>query len=83
MTRLLSMEAEFKLDFVKQLSHILPQVRGGTLGEKKLASFLSKVQESPFNKESITNWLNFKEGELNTLSQYLDVLERTQGMYIQ
>ena len=71
--------AEFKLGFTKQLSTLLPLVRGGGSEERELANILTHMQKSPFSRESITAWLDGKEGDVRALSQYLTIIKKTKG----
>lgn len=70
---------EHKANFLKHLSKILPQIRGGGTNEQELAGLLEEVHKSPLSIKSLNAWVKGKETELKTLKQYLDVLEKTTG----
>lgn len=61
----------FKMNFVKELSSILPTIRGGGAEEKELAELISSVERSPFNSKETIKYLHGKSKEINILAQQL------------
>ena len=74
------MITEYKTNFMKQLSLILPKIRGGELAEQELADIIMTVYRSPFNERSLKSWLDAKEEEIKVLSMYLDIMHEAKGM---
>lgn len=79
-SRFLEMIIEHKTGFMKQLSTILPSIRGGGAAEQDLASMLETRHQSPFNTTSLGSWLTEKEGEIKVLAQYLIIMKKTKGI---
>lgn len=74
------MITEYKINFMKQLSLILPKIRGGELKEQKLADTIMTVHKSPFNERLLKSWLDAKEEEIKVLSMYLVIMHEAKGM---
>ena len=72
---------EYKIDFMKKLCNVLPNIRGGGAEEQDLADLIGPVQNSPFEQSLLSAWLNHKEGEFKVLSQYLSIMEKVNGKY--
>ena len=66
----------YKLDFVKKLSALLPNVRGALIDEMQLADLLSSVQKSPFNPKSLRTFLEIKSKEVKQLGQYMKTVSK-------
>ncbi|XP_039592071.1 uncharacterized protein LOC120515276 [Polypterus senegalus] len=62
-----SMLNQYKCIFQKDLTRVLPNIRGGGANEEQLTDILKKKEESPFNKCAITTWLNKREKEITML----------------
>ncbi|XP_038611898.1 stonustoxin subunit alpha-like [Tachyglossus aculeatus] len=65
----------YKLTFQKQLSSILPHIRGGGKQEESLAELLASKEQSPLCAQRINEFLNRSEGEINFVNAYLVLLE--------
>lgn len=75
---------EYKTDFMKRLSAVLPSIRGGGTEEQELASLLEmNVHSSPFNTSSLQEWIGSKEEEIKVLRQYLGIMKNAQGGCVQ
>ena len=73
---------EYKIDFMKKLCNVLPNIRGGGTEERDLADLIAgSMQSSPFEQSLLFAWLNHKEGEFKVLSQYLSMMEKVNGKY--
>ncbi|XP_003388519.1 PREDICTED: verrucotoxin subunit beta-like [Amphimedon queenslandica] len=71
---------EHKTDFMKQLSEVLPTIRGGGAEEQQLADLLREIHKSPFNTSSLDKWIKIKEEEIKTLTQFLNNLKAIEGV---
>ncbi|XP_043091897.1 cytolytic toxin-alpha [Puntigrus tetrazona] len=59
----------------KELSMVLPVIRGGGMEEKSLAEMLKIHYDSPFVASKINQWLDDVKSELHLLSSYIKMLE--------
>ena len=66
----------FRVNMMKNLSTLLPKVRGGGEEEAKIAELLEINRKSPFSCEKVTSWINGKEKEVSTLAVYLKEVEK-------
>ncbi|CAM4599140.1 unnamed protein product [Lepidochelys kempii] len=60
--------------FQKQLAGLLPLIRGGGKEEGGLVDILSCKNQSPFNTQSLSEFLDTKEKEMNYVNSYLRIL---------
>lgn len=60
----------FRQNFQRQLTHILPEVRGCEKDEVELLHIMEKISESPFNIETLGEWMKTRETEINILESY-------------
>uniref|UniRef100_A0A8C0GVG8 Uncharacterized protein n=1 Tax=Chelonoidis abingdonii TaxID=106734 RepID=A0A8C0GVG8_CHEAB len=60
--------------FQKQLAGLLPSIRGGGKEEGALVDILSCKNQSPFNIQSLSEFLDTKEKEMNYVKSYLKIL---------
>ncbi|XP_065442586.1 stonustoxin subunit alpha-like [Chrysemys picta bellii] len=60
--------------FQKQLAGLLPSIRGGGKEEGALVDILSCKNQSPFNIQSLSEFLATKEKEMNYVNSYLRIL---------
>ncbi|XP_060940450.1 uncharacterized protein LOC133018153 [Limanda limanda] len=67
----------FKLEFQRDLSVKLPSIRGGGEEEAVLAEILMKRHSSPFNSRNLTEWMDCKEREIDTLRSFTDTMKNT------
>ena len=58
-------------NFQQQLGEILPQVRGGVEGERKLVDLLQKLEESPFNYDKAEVFLGLRKREYKTIEIFM------------
>ena len=65
----------YRIKLLKELSTLLPQVRGGGADEIKLAELLEENKMSPFSCEQLSSWISSKEIEASTLAVYLKELK--------
>ncbi|KAG8127292.1 hypothetical protein E2320_014218 [Naja naja] len=63
--------------FQKQLARMLPSIRGGGQEEGTLVDILKSVNQSPFNSQSLHEFLNTKKREINFVKSYLTILNNT------
>ncbi|XP_053116887.1 uncharacterized protein LOC128329530 [Hemicordylus capensis] len=61
--------------FQKELAGILPSIRGGGKEEVALVDILTAINQSPFNSQRLTEFLDTKEREMNFVSSYLSILK--------
>ena len=61
----------YKIDFQKQLLHVLPGIRGGGAEESELADILKKRECSPLNEQGMRQWLQQKDSEASVLNRYI------------
>ena len=66
-----SLIKRFKTNFSKDLSAMLPKIRGQGAEEADLAELIASVQSSPFNPKDMEKYLKGKSKEIKQLSQYL------------
>ncbi|XP_074544184.1 stonustoxin subunit alpha-like isoform X2 [Halichoeres trimaculatus] len=69
--------SEFKLGFQMTLAKILPSIRGGGEEEDVLAEILKKRHSSPFNRESLNEWMDCKEREIHTIMSLTTTMKNT------
>lgn len=67
--------SEFELGFQRQLSKKLPAIRGGGEDEAELAEVLKKTASSPFNSNSLNQWLDCKEREVYSLVAITNLMQ--------
>ncbi|CAI5789313.1 Stonustoxin subunit alpha [Podarcis lilfordi] len=60
--------------FQKHLAEILPLIRGGGKEERVLVDILMSINQSPFNSQRLSEFLDAKEKEINLLNFYLSIL---------
>ncbi|XP_026534678.1 uncharacterized protein LOC113419487 [Notechis scutatus] len=65
---------QHKQTFQKQLARMLPSIRGGGLEEGTLVDLLMSVNQSPFNSQSLHEFLDTKKREMNFVKSYLTIL---------
>ncbi|XP_053116330.1 uncharacterized protein LOC128329343 isoform X2 [Hemicordylus capensis] len=61
--------------FQKELAGILPSIRGGGKEERALVDILTAINQSPFNSQRLTEFLDTKEREMNFVKSYLSILK--------
>ncbi|KAK8745270.1 hypothetical protein OTU49_000101, partial [Cherax quadricarinatus] len=64
----------YKRELQKQLSVLLPRIRGGGVEESLLADLLNKNETSPFNYCELEAWVQDKENQVKILSDYNKLL---------
>ncbi|KAM9164508.1 stonustoxin subunit alpha-like isoform 4-T5 [Pangshura tecta] len=64
--------------FQKQLASLLPSIRGGGKEEGALVDILSYKNQSPFNIQSLSEFLDTKEKEINYVNSYLRILSNVE-----
>ncbi|KAG7215299.1 hypothetical protein INR49_022627, partial [Caranx melampygus] len=69
--------SEFKLEFQQNLAKTLPSIRGGGKEEAVLTEILKKRHSSPFNSESLNEWMDCKEREIYTLMSFTNRMKNT------
>ncbi|XP_026540789.1 uncharacterized protein LOC113423554 [Notechis scutatus] len=60
--------------FQKQLARVLPSIRGGGQEEGTLVDILASVNRSPFNSQSLREFLDTRKREVNFVKSYLTIL---------
>ncbi|XP_072220245.1 uncharacterized protein [Leuresthes tenuis] len=75
--RFKEMCAEFKLEFQRILATKLPSIRGGGEEEAVLAEVLKKKLSSPFNSNSLSEWMDCKEREMYTVMSFTNKMKNT------
>ncbi|CAL9707149.1 unnamed protein product [Knipowitschia caucasica] len=70
----LALCSEFKLGFQGTLAKKLPKIRGGGAEEAELAEFLKERAASPFNNNSLDQWMDGREKEAYTLKSITNLL---------
>ncbi|XP_072220244.1 uncharacterized protein [Leuresthes tenuis] len=75
--RFKEMCAEFKLEFQRILATKLPSIRGGGEEEAVLAEVLKKKLSSPFNSNSLSEWMDCKEREIYTMMSFTNKMKNT------
>lgn len=69
--------SEYKLGFQQELAKTLPSIRGGGEEEAVLAEILKKRHSSPFNSESLNEWMDSKEREIHTIMSLTSTMKNT------
>ncbi|KAG8141079.1 hypothetical protein E2320_003708 [Naja naja] len=64
--------------FQKELARVLPSIQGGGQEEGTLVDLLMSVNQSPFNRERLYEFLDTKKREINFLKSYLTILSEIQ-----
>ncbi|XP_026547882.1 uncharacterized protein LOC113429593, partial [Notechis scutatus] len=64
--------------FQKQLSRVLPSIRGGGQEEGTLVDLLMSLKQSPFNSQRLHEFLQTKKRELNHIKSYWEILNEMQ-----
>ncbi|XP_039378538.1 stonustoxin subunit alpha-like [Mauremys reevesii] len=64
--------------FQKQLASLLPSIRGGGKEEGALVDILSWKNQSPFNTQRLSEFLDTKEKEVNYVNSYLRILSNVE-----
>uniref|UniRef100_A0A670Z4E3 Fibronectin type-III domain-containing protein n=2 Tax=Pseudonaja textilis TaxID=8673 RepID=A0A670Z4E3_PSETE len=64
--------------FQKQLARVLPSIRGGGQEEGTPVDILASVNRSPFNSQSLREFLETKKRELNHVKSYREILNEMQ-----
>lgn len=67
----LNLTNQFKLNFMKKLSTVLPRIRSSGAEENELAELISLVSESPFSTTERVKFLRGKDKEIKQLAQYI------------
>ncbi|KAM4551947.1 uncharacterized protein PAE49_015527 [Odontesthes bonariensis] len=75
--RFKEMCGQFKDKFIVNLSTKLPSIRGGGEEEAVLAEILEKRISSPFNSNSLNEWLDCKEREIDTVMSFTKMMKST------
>ncbi|MBN3275468.1 STXB protein, partial [Polyodon spathula] len=65
---------KYKLNFMNQLSTMLPAIRGGGQEEESLIALLKNYEDSPFNAKALNMWLANKEREVTVVNSFLQQL---------
>ena len=73
------MVSEYNAKFMKKICSIIPLIRRGTVNENKVQQYFSENDASPFNFESLTEWLKQRQEEYTTLTQYILSLTKSAG----
>ncbi|XP_063312454.1 stonustoxin subunit beta-like [Pelobates fuscus] len=66
---------KFTLVLQKQLAQTLPSIRGKGIEEGALVDILTAIEQSPFGKFHIEEYLSKKKQEMDIVSSHLDVLK--------
>ncbi|KAG8148124.1 hypothetical protein E2320_022918, partial [Naja naja] len=64
--------------FQKELARVLPSIRGGGQEEGTLVDILMSVNQSPFNRQRLHEFLDTKKREINFVKSYLSILSEIQ-----
>ncbi|XP_072219500.1 cytolytic toxin-alpha-like [Leuresthes tenuis] len=75
--RFKEMCGEFKVKFQRDLAEVLPSIRGGGEEEAALAEILEKRISSPFNNNSLSEWMDCKEREIYTVMSFTNKMKNT------
>ncbi|KAM4552245.1 uncharacterized protein PAE49_015729 [Odontesthes bonariensis] len=75
--RFKKMCGQSKLEFQRILSTKLPSIRGGGEEEAVLAEILEKRLSSPFNSNSLSQWMDCKEREISILKSFTNNMKNT------
>ncbi|XP_065442503.1 uncharacterized protein LOC101931834 isoform X2 [Chrysemys picta bellii] len=65
---------QYRQAFQRQLSEIVPCIRGGGAEEGALGDILSSKEQSPFNTQQLNEYLDKKMQEMNFVKSYLTFL---------
>lgn len=66
---------QYTLTFQKQLAETLPSIRGGGKEECALVDILTSQRQSPFNFQSLSEFLDDKLQEMDFVNSYLTLLK--------
>uniref|UniRef100_A0A8C6VAT0 Uncharacterized protein n=1 Tax=Naja naja TaxID=35670 RepID=A0A8C6VAT0_NAJNA len=64
--------------FQKELARVLPSIRAGGQEEATLVDILMSVNQSPFNRQSLHEFLDTRKREMNFVKSYLTILSEIQ-----
>uniref|UniRef100_A0A8C6VFA3 Uncharacterized protein n=1 Tax=Naja naja TaxID=35670 RepID=A0A8C6VFA3_NAJNA len=64
--------------FQKELARVLPSIRAGGQEEGTLMDILMSVNQSPFNRQSLHEFLDTRKREMNFVKSYLTILSEIQ-----
>ncbi|KAM3822761.1 uncharacterized protein M6D78_018302 isoform 2-T3 [Vipera latastei] len=69
---------QHKQTLQKQLARVLPSIRGGGQEEGTLVDILTSVNQSPFNTQRLSEYVETKKREINIVKSYLTILSEIQ-----
>ncbi|XP_026517494.2 stonustoxin subunit alpha-like, partial [Terrapene carolina triunguis] len=69
---------QYRQAFQRQLTELVPCIRGGGAEEGALVDILSSKEQSPFNTQRLNEFLDTKEREMNLVDSYLSVLQNVE-----
>ncbi|CAI5789318.1 Stonustoxin subunit alpha [Podarcis lilfordi] len=72
--RFMDLGKQHRQTFQKHLAGILPLIRGGGKEESVLVDILMSINQSPFNSQRLSEFLDAKEREINLVNSYLIIL---------
>ena len=75
LSRFKGMILQYKLEFSKKLTRLLPTIREGGMEESQLADVFKSKEASPFSTHQLKIWLQFKEREIKILDKYFEALQ--------
>ena len=75
LSRFKGMILQYKLEFSKKLTQLLPTIREGGKEESQLADVFESKEASPFSTHQLKTWLQLKENEVKILSKYFQSLQ--------
>uniref|UniRef100_A0AAR2K0T3 SNTX thioredoxin-like domain-containing protein n=1 Tax=Pygocentrus nattereri TaxID=42514 RepID=A0AAR2K0T3_PYGNA len=69
--------SQHKADFMTNLAHLLPLIRGYKKEESDLVDLLQTYEDSPFNSPAMDRWLEYRRMESDVLGSFLKQLRET------
>ncbi len=67
--------SEYKMDFSKKLTNILPTIREGGLEESQLADIFKSKEASPFCSHNLSSWIKLMEKGVKVLGSYFQEIK--------
>ena len=78
MQEFINLTETYKRVIQKELSLLLPRIRGGGYEERCLAELLNRISQSPVSIFALRSWLQFKSTQIKILNEYIRAMGNIQ-----
>ncbi|XP_066530413.1 verrucotoxin subunit beta-like isoform X2 [Hoplias malabaricus] len=65
----------FTVEFLKKMTALIPELRGGTVKEMTLKDLLMSLNKSGFSGREMKQWLDGKDTEINVVIKYISKIQ--------